>query len=115
MKLTSAGTIRIEPNDTPAEKLAASPIAGLTKGDYLLGVFQHADGRRAVLLNNYSFAYTSWPTVAFDVPIAQVREISPATGEEIPLIADSPLMAGCQLSLDAGQGRLFLLPPKQSK
>jgi hypothetical protein len=113
MKMTSVGTIRIEPSDNPADKISPSPIAGLTKGDYLLGVFRHADGRRAVLLNNYSFAHTAWPTVAFDVPLEQVREISPESGEEIPLLDDSPLMDGCQLSLDAGQGRLFLLPPRR--
>ncbi len=110
MKLTSTGTRRIEPHDDPAKKLAGMPIAGLTKGDYLIGLFRHADGRRAVLLTNYSFAYTAWPTIAFEVPIDQVREVSGETGREIPVVDDSPAMDGCQVSLDSGQGRLFLLP-----
>jgi len=77
-----------------------------------VGVFTHADGRRAVLLNNYSNHYTSWPTVEFDVDASQVIEVSQETGEEAPLLDDSPAMEGLQVSLDAGQGRLFLLPAK---
>jgi hypothetical protein len=61
------------------------------------------------LLNNYRFAYTAWPTIEFDGPIENVREIDPETGEEIPVIDDSPDMLGIQISLDAGEGRLFLL------
>jgi hypothetical protein len=48
------------------------------------------DERRAVLLNNYSFAYTAWPTVAFDVPVEQVREVCRETGSEISPVDDSP-------------------------
>ena len=107
MKLTSTGVLRIEPNDDPNQKLAGTPITGLTNGDYLIGFFQHSDGRRAVLLNNYSFSYTAWPTVAFDVPIEQVREVSGETGEDIPVLDDSPAMEGCQTSLDSGQGDCF--------
>jgi hypothetical protein len=31
------------------------------------------------------------------------------TGQEIPVIDDSPDMEGLQLSFDAGEGRLFLI------
>ncbi len=70
------------------------------------------DGRRAVLLTNYRFAYTAWPTVVFDVPTGQVREVDQRTGRVRAAYDDSPDMPGLQVSLDAGEGRLFLLPAK---
>ncbi|MBM3476295.1 MAG: hypothetical protein FJX75_23735 [Armatimonadetes bacterium] len=114
MQLTSTGVYRVKPEDDPAQVLADTPIkrTECECRDYLVGVFTHADGRRAVLLNNYSNHYTSWPTVDFDVDASQVIEVSQETGEETPVIDDSPAMEGLQLSLDAGQGRLFLLPAK---
>jgi hypothetical protein len=36
-------------------------------------------------------------------------EINPMTGKELPVVDDSPDMPGLQVSLDAGEGRLFLL------
>jgi len=119
MKLTSAQVIRITPNDEPRVKLAGSPIVDLGRADYdprhdmLVGVFNHKDGRRAVFLMNYHFAYTQWPTVVFDAPVGDVTEVSQETGQEVPLLDDSPKLDGLQLSLDAGQGRLFLLPAKE--
>ena len=110
MQASSTAVVRIRPDDDPAALVGETPVKNLTKGDYLLGVFKLADGRRAVLLNNYAFAYTAWPTVEFDVPTDQVREISKETGKEIPVTDDSPDMEGLQLSLDSGEGRLFILP-----
>lgn len=116
MKLTSTGVYRVTPEDDPEEALAGSPIVNITRDgvdpphDYLVGAFQHEDGRRAVLLNNYRFAFTAWPTVTFDVPTEQVLEVDPWTGAERPVIDDSPGMDGLQLSLLDGGGRLFLLP-----
>jgi hypothetical protein len=112
MKLTNSEVIRIEPKSEAASLLKASPISSITPGDYLVGVFRHADGRRAALLNNYHFAYSTWPTVTFDCESSQVLEVSQADGKEKPVEDDSPAMAGLQISLDAGQGRLFLLPAK---
>lgn len=118
MKLTSEGVIRVTPKDAPAEKLAGSPIRDLTKADYdpahnvLVGVFRHEDGRRAVMLMNYHFAYAAWPTVVFDGDPAEVLEVSQRDGEAAPVIDDSPELDGLQISLDAGEGRLFLLPPQ---
>jgi hypothetical protein len=34
------------------------------------------------------------------------------TGHEVPIYDDSPNMEGLHISLDAGAGRLFLLPKK---
>ena len=111
MQLTSTGVYRVGPDDEPGKLLARTPIRRLTAGDdYLIGVFRHADGRRAVLINNYSYTFTTWPTVAFDVPAEDVREVCRATGREIPAVDDSPAMEGLQVSLDSGEGRLFLLP-----
>ena len=101
---------------TAADLLAGSPLRSLQRNpvdpphNYLLGVFRHRDGRRAVMLNNYHFAYTAWPTVVFDAPLDKVREISQQNGQEIPVADDSPDMEGLQISLDSGEGRLFLLP-----
>ena len=112
MKLTSQGVVHLAPG-ADAALLATTPLKSLApspKGDYLIGTFKHADGRRAVLLNNYDYCFTSWPTVEFGADLAQVREVDQATGQEVPVVDDSPDMPGLQLSLDAGGGRLFLLP-----
>jgi hypothetical protein len=118
MKLTNTGMYRVEPKDDPAKMLKDCPITNLKRvavdplPDYLIGTFKHADGRRAVMLNNYRFAYTAWPTVEFDVPTDQVHEVDQKTGRVVPIYDDSPNMEGLQVSLDAGVGRLFLLPKK---
>jgi hypothetical protein len=116
MQLTSTGVLRIAPAADLAKTLAGSPVKALGKSpedpplDLLLGTFKHADGRRAVMINNYSATYSSWPTVEFDAPHEKVVEIDPKTGKEIPLYDESPALPGLQISLDAGQGRLFLVP-----
>jgi glycosyl hydrolase family 42 (putative beta-galactosidase) len=118
MQLTSTGVYRIGPEDDPADVLAGTPLRTIVRADvdpphdYQVGVFSHADGRRAVLLQNYRYAFTAWPTVEFDADPDQVAEVSQATGEEIPLRDDSPDMEGLQISLDSGEGRLFLLPAR---
>lgn len=110
MALTSTAVRRIQRGDDVATLLTGSPIASITDGEYLIGEFTHSDGRRAVLFNNYDFAYTSWPTVEFVAPLEQVIEVDRVTGEERAVIDDSPDTDGLQVSLDAGEGRLFLLP-----
>jgi hypothetical protein len=115
MKLTSEEVVRVAPGVDATTALTGTPVTALdygAHGDFLVGVFRHADGRRAVLLNNYDFLYTSWPTVTFDVDPSEVMEVSQETGLEAPVLDDSPDMPGLQLSLDAGGGRLFLLPAK---
>ena len=116
MQLTSTKVLRVTGEGTAEDILAGSPLRSLHREpvdpphDYLLGIFRHRDGRRAVMLNNYHFAYTAWPTVIFDAPHDKVRELSQETGKEIPLVDNSPDMEGLQISLDSGEGRLFLLP-----
>ena len=116
MKLTSTGVRRVAPFEDIAKALDGTPIKTLSRVpadpplDLLLGTFKHEDGRRAVMLNNYSYTFTTWPTVTFDVPHEKVVEVDPQTGQEIPLYDDSPDMPGLQLPLDSGEGRLFLMP-----
>jgi len=111
MELTSTGVVRLPRDADPAALPTGVPVRPVTSGDYLIGLFDHSDGRQAVLLNNYDPNYTSWPTVELAVDPAEVVEVDPATGDEVPVVDDSPDMEGLQLSLDAGKGRLFLLPP----
>ncbi len=64
------------------------------------------------MLMNYRLLLTAWPTVEFDAPVEQIREIDKRTGKEIPVLDDRPGMPGLQLSLEDGEGRLFILPAK---
>jgi len=64
------------------------------------------------MLMNYRHALTAWPTVEFDAPAEQVTEVDKNAGGEIPVRDESPEMPGIQVSLDAGEGRLFLMPPR---
>lgn len=116
MQLTSTGVYRITPDDNPEEILKDSPIRNITRDNvdppcnYLVGAFTHTDGRRAVMLTNYEFAYAAWPTVEFDAPLEDVRYLNPWNGQEEPVIDESPDMPGLQISLQDGEGKLFLLP-----
>ncbi len=110
MSLTSAGVRRVKPGAVTPEALKGSFVTAISEGDYLIGSFRLPDGRRAVLLNNYDFAYSAWPTVSFDAPAGTVQEVSPKSGRIAEVMDDSPDMPGLQVSLDAGDGRLFVLP-----
>ena len=45
----------------------------------------------------------------------EVVEISREDGREHPVMDDSPELPGIQLSLGAGDARLFLLPPQPER
>jgi len=53
-------------------------------------VFKHAGGRRGILINNYHHDLAAWPTVELDVDPSKVVEVSKRTGQEAPVIDDSP-------------------------
>jgi hypothetical protein len=106
----SLDVTRIKPQGNAPTVLQNSFVESLNDGDYLIGSFQLPDGRRAVLIQNYEFAYSAWPTVAFKAPGSGVLEVNPKTGALEPVQDDSPDMPGLQLSLDAGEARLFVLP-----
>jgi hypothetical protein len=117
MKLTNTGVYRVKPGDNAEKVLAGTPIKTLKISepndpplDILIGIFRHSDKRKAVLIQNYYYAFTAWPTVEFTVPTDKVRELDKQTGRERPVIDDSPDLPGFQVSLDAGEGRLFLIP-----
>jgi len=117
MRLTSTDVRRVRPGRPVDEAIAGTPIRRLERGrrdpehDLTIGCFRDRDGGRAVLIVNNRFAYTAWPTVEFDVPVEQALEVDKHTGAVHPAPDDSPDMPGLQISLDAGDGRLFLLPP----
>lgn len=105
MRMTPIWSGRLKAGEVPAQG-----IVGLSEGDYVLGLFQHDDRRRGLVLVNHDTAFTTWPTVQFDVADDRVQEVDRATGEITPVVDDSPDLPGLQLSLDAGDARLFLLP-----
>ncbi len=116
MKLTSLRVARIK-NDTDARAaLAGLPLRNITRvagdppGEFVIGIFSHADGRRGVLILNHDYSFTAWPTLDFAAEPAEVTEVSKKTGEIAPVIDDSPELKGLQLSFGAGDARLFLLP-----
>jgi hypothetical protein len=116
MKLTSTGVYRVT-TETNAAALAGSPIRKLARvggdpvGEFIIGTFRHADGRRAVLIVNDNYSYTAWPTVEFDADPKEVVEVGKATGKAAPAVDDSPELKGFQISFGPGDARLFLLPP----
>lgn len=114
MQLTSTAIYRVPRGADPAPILRGAPLQlqpGLTPGNYLIGVFNHADGRTAVLLTNYSYAYTAWPAVSFAADAQNVSEVDPASGKEIPIRHDAANPGGHYIWLGAGDARLFLFHP----
>jgi hypothetical protein len=115
MKLTSTGVYRVT-TETNAPALTGSPVRRLARvpgdpvGEFIIGAFRHADGRRAVLILNHNYSYTAWLTVEFDAAPGKVSEVSKATGGPVLAVDDSPELKGFQLSFGPGDARLFLLP-----
>ncbi|MDP7204981.1 MAG: hypothetical protein QGH11_05410 [Pirellulaceae bacterium] len=119
MQLTSTAVVRVEPGTETVEALKGMALRNITPldefggdpaNDYLVGMFTHEDGRRAVMLTNYRIAYRARPTVEFDISAERVTEVDQRTGKEVTVVDESPAIEGLQISLDAGEGRLFLLP-----
>eukprot|EP01043_Picozoa_sp_COSAG02_P047805 COSAG02_NODE_4622_length_5153_cov_9.543926_2_plen_531_part_00 len=78
----------------------------------LIGQFELEDGRTALLLHNHNPDFTIWPTLEFSNaidPQRDVFEVDPISGIEAPLLDDSPLMEGTQLSFEAGMARFLVL------
>jgi hypothetical protein len=116
-RATSTRVCRIRPDEDPTLVLAGTPLKSISRAthdpphDYLIGIFTLTDGRAAVLLNNYRPDYTAWPTVDFQAALDNITEVDKETGLEGPIRDDSPDLEGLQVSLDAGDGRLFLIKP----
>lgn len=118
MNLTSLRVLRLKTDTDLREALAGMPLCNMTRvagdpaGEFVVGIFSHADGRRAVLILNHDYSFTAWPTVEFAVAdSAKVMEVSKTTGQIASVVDDSPELKGLQLSFGAGDARLFLLPP----
>jgi hypothetical protein len=98
--------------------LGAGDVTG-RKGHFLIGQFELADGRRAVLLHNQDPAATQWATVEFSTALnipreaAAVLEVDPVHSTEAPLLDGSPLEPGLQLGLRPGMARFLVAPPPQ--
>lgn len=117
MNLTSLRVLRFKTDTDVRETLAGMPLRNITRvagdpaGEFVVGIFSHADGRRAVLILNHDYGFTAWPTVEFAVADSEkVMEVSKMTGNILPVVDDSPELKGLQLSFGAGDARLFLLP-----
>ena len=101
-------------------------LADQPSGAWLVGAFSLPDGRTAALLQNQDDRLTSWPTVTFATTAATttanttaklssggedagVLEVSPTSGQEGPVLDDSPAMSGLQVRIESGGARLFIL------
>ena len=96
-------------------------LADQPNGAWLVGAFSLPDGRTAALLQNQDDRLTSWPTVTFATTAnttaklssggedAGVLEVSPTSGQEGPVLDDSPAMSGLQVRIESGGARLFIL------
>lgn len=119
MQLTSTAVVKLSTADSPPN-LEGTHIRGIQRvagdphGEFIIGGFTHADGRRAVMIVNHSYMYTAWPTVEFAAApgsgSASVMEVDRDSGEIVAAVDASPELPGLQISLDAGDGRLFILP-----
>lgn len=127
MASTSTGVCRFGPEAEASTALAACPaVANLTSvtvegghtvpitaTNFLVGQFRRAtDGATVVLLSNWEYRFTAWPTVTFAADPGRVSEVSPVSGELGQLVDDSPRMAGLQQRLGPGQARLYVVAPQ---
>jgi hypothetical protein len=80
----------------------------------IIGQFRLPDNRTAVLVNNNNIDFNLWPTMEFAQPWGNdtdaLSEVDPVSGRETALLDESPLMAGFQMELQAGMGRLIVVP-----
>ena len=113
----------------PTQSLKGCPISSVTCVDVsgwsnspkagdgmLIGVFSLSDNRTALMLHNQNMDSTLWPTVGFAAPYEWTKgggrgilEVDPETGEEAPILDDSPAMLGLQMSFEAGMARFLVL------
>ena len=118
MDLNSTGVYRVGVNATASTVLRGCAVSDLHNqhqpNNFLVGQFtRRSDGATVVLLNNWEYSFTAWPTVTFAVAsvAASVREVDPGSGAEVPVLDDSPRTPGLQLRVGAGNGRLFVVAP----
>jgi hypothetical protein len=87
----------------------------------LIGQFRLTDGRTALLLHNHNVDSTIWPTIGFAAPHEwtvggdSVLEVDAETGGEAPILDDSPLLPGLQMSFESGMARFLVLASKSAE
>jgi hypothetical protein len=112
--------------EEPMMGLSVSPL--VAGQGVLIGQWRLADNRTAVLINNHNWDWNLWPTIIAAAPFnlsramelslpAQSHDVPPRNSDEFkagaretPLLDDSPLLAGWQMALTAGRGRLIIFP-----
>jgi hypothetical protein len=142
MALRSIKTLVLRETDTQhsggyaALQGSGCGLRNISTGDFIIGCFIREDGppptppsspdagarsvsssswSRAVLIANFEFAFTQWPTVDFgggDDPVAgltAVLEVDQHSGLALPLEDEVAGLPGVQLGLLAGGRRLLLL------
>ena len=104
---------------TPRTYDPSYPRFKFTHVPYLVGQFKLADGRTAVLINNHDDRFNMMTNVIFRNQSYHHRgkdsstlllEVSPESGKEEPVHDDCFSCPGLQLLLQAGSGRLLILP-----
>lgn len=92
-------------------------------GEFIVGQFQHSDGRQAVMVQNFDHTLSAMPTLFFPNATAnstaepgkavlyEVVQRRTTDGREVPVTDELPTVPGLQISLDASEARLFLLGP----
>lgn len=111
MKLQSTGVFRVQ--SQTSDVLPNVQLAKVEEQDadlnLVIGVFEHEDGRNAFMVTNYEHAYTSWITLQPVGDDIRLFEVDPTSGEEIDVYDESLRLEGIQISLDSGEGRLFMI------
>ena len=106
----------------PAGTALGWPKVAVVGADFVVGEFVHADGRGAIMVQNFNLLLSALPTLT--VPTATVNasaepeklvlhEVSQSSGEEVEVRDELPTVRGLQISLDVAEARLFLLGAKK--
>eukprot|EP01050_Picozoa_sp_SAG11_P005563 SAG11_NODE_397_length_9785_cov_3.709581_7_plen_230_part_00 len=109
-------------------KLAAAraPLVNISSGDYNLGLFFDeklgpASGYSAMMIqnhdaSNFRFATVVWPgTATPSGDIAKVLEVDRNSGMAKPVVDAATHVAGFQIVLNAGEGRLYTIKSDDSQ
>ena len=85
-------------------------VAGPT-ADFLLGEFRLPDGRIAMFVHNQDTEHTTYASMSFrNCSLSSVTEVDRQTGAENIVEDDSPRLPGLTLAIEAGAGRLLVVP-----
>ncbi len=114
VRLTSTGVYCTDPLPRGTRKLAAdAPVKTAEGGPMVIGCFKDPDRRQYILVTNRSFRKKLRAKLTMDAKTASASEISQKTGKLLrpTVLAQNTL----EVSLAAGEGRLFLLTQKPNR